>query len=184
MSAAAMLTDPADPAAADHAVFRAVLGALAHPGRRFELPAGADALAVVRSVYEPDTPIWTQGGWALGSGACEVRVEDAQLLLIAGASSGGAIARACRGTEAQPELGAMMLYAIDGDAPAISVTLTGPGVDGELRARLTLDSGELAARAKACAQAPLGIDCLIVTGGGGGVVVVGIPRGVDIGVDG
>lgn len=177
MSAAATL---ADPAVAEGAVFRAVLGALAHPGRRFELPAGADALAVVRSAYEPDTPTWTQGGWALGSGACEVCVADAQLLLIAGASSGGAIARAFRGTEAQPELGATLLYAIDGDAPAIAVTLTGPGVDGELRARLALGSGELAARAEACAQAPLGIDCLIVTGGG----VVGIPRGVDIGVGG
>lgn len=166
----------ADPAAADHLVFRAVLEALAYPGRRFGLPADADALAVLRSVYEPGTPVWSLGDWALGPDTHEVGVGDAQLLLIRGASTHGAIARAFRGTEPEPELGATLLYAIEPDAPARTVTLTGPGVDGRLEARLALGIEELAERAAACAQQPLGVDCLIVTGG----AVVGIPRSAGI----
>lgn len=163
----------ADPAAHDHFVFRAVLAALAHPGRRFDLPVGDGALEVVWSLYETRTPLCGVGPWELPPDACEVDIGQAELLLVAGTSSGGLIDDAFRGTEVQPELAATVLYSVGGDAPATSVRLSGPGVDGELATNLALDAEELAARALACAELPLGIDCLIATADGG---LVGLPR--------
>ena len=157
----------------DHFVFRAVLAALAHPGRRLDLPAGGGALDVVHSLYESATPLWSLGRWQLPDGSCEVDIAQAQLLLVTGSSSGGAIGDAPRGTEEQPELGATVLYAVDRDAPDTAVRLSGPGVDGELETRLALDVEELAIRSPACAELPLGIDCLIVSADGG---LVGLPR--------
>jgi phosphonate C-P lyase system protein PhnH len=171
----------ADPAAHDHFVFRAVLAALAHPGRRFDLPVGDGALEIIRSLYETRTPLWRVGAWELPGDACDVDIGQAQLLLVAATSSGGAIGDAFRGTEVQPELAATVIYEAGSQAPVTPVRLSGPGVDGELSTSLALDADELACRALACAEPPLGIDCLIVAADGG---VVGLPRTTRVEVTG
>jgi len=171
---------------AGHACFRAVLSALAHPGRRFALGGAVDAVdgvgALVGALYESDTPICCDASWALPFPARRVAAEQAQLLLLHGAASGGALARAPRGSEEHPSYGATALYvATDQPFDGTAVALRGPGVDGLLRTSLALTVAELAERATACARRPLGVDLLLVGADGS---VTGLPRSTLVEVTG
>lgn len=166
---------------AGHECFRAALSALAHPGRRFALGGAADVssgvAALVAALYETDTPISCDASWALPFAPRLVAAGDAQVLLVRGATSGGGLARAPRGSEEHPSHGATVVYAAAHDGPwaevATPVKLRGPGVDGELRTTLALTVAELADRADVCAQRPLGVDVLLV---GADATVCGLPR--------
>ncbi|MEN3282244.1 MAG: alpha-D-ribose 1-methylphosphonate 5-triphosphate synthase subunit PhnH [Solirubrobacteraceae bacterium] len=169
----------ATPTIAAHEAFRALLLALAHPGRPFAHGAGADVTAVLAAVYEPDTAAWQSAGWPRSFGRPSP-VEAAHLLLIAGDASHGALLAANRGSEERPESAATAAYLVAGERPATAVTLRGPGVDGALATELRLTSGELADRDRACASFPLGID-LVLLGDG---FVTGLPRTTQVEVRG
>lgn len=163
---------------AGHHCFRAALSALAHPGRPFALgdaiDAGEGVGALVEALYEPDTPICCDDSWALPFAPRRVAADEAQLLLVRGAASGGALARAPRGSEEHPSHGATVVYvATDAPAHATAVALRGPGIDGRLRRSLPLTAAELAARATACERRPLGVDLLLIGADG---AVTGLPR--------
>jgi alpha-D-ribose 1-methylphosphonate 5-triphosphate synthase subunit PhnH len=69
-----------------------------------------------------------------------------------------------RGTELEPEGGATIVRV--GGVPPAAVLLSGPGPDGELRTTLPLRASELAARARAGAAYPLGIDLVLIDAAG------------------
>jgi phosphonate C-P lyase system protein PhnH len=148
-----------------HRAYRAVLVALAYPGRAVPVaPTTAGALALVL------LSTWDRGSRVALAGAppplpwepVPVPVAEAELLVVGGASSGGALARLPRGDEAHPEAGATAVYAVSEAAAVQRVRLRGPGVPGRLDTELLLDGPELDARDAACATWPLGVDLLVV----------------------
>jgi alpha-D-ribose 1-methylphosphonate 5-triphosphate synthase subunit PhnH len=163
----------ADPVAG-HEAFRSALLALAHPGRRFALPAqGLDGLhGLLWAIFEPATPSWAAQAdllpWPMTADATV-----AQLVVVDGGDSRGVLERAPRGSELHPARGATVVYVAGRAAAPATVALTGPGVDGRLECSLALAPGELAARERACGDPPRGVDVLLVDDEGR---VRGLPR--------
>lgn len=158
-----------------HRAFRAVLVALAYPGRAVPVaPAAGAALGLVlRSTWEPGTRVALAGSppplpWAIEP----VEAPDAELLVVGGASSAGALGRLPRGDEDRPEAGATAVYAVC-ETAGWRVRLRGPGVPGTLDTDLYLDAAELADRDAACAAWPKGVDLLVVDPSGR---VTALPR--------
>jgi alpha-D-ribose 1-methylphosphonate 5-triphosphate synthase subunit PhnH len=139
-----------------HRCFRAVLEALARPGRPQPSPVSAAATPglVLSAIWEPD-----QVGESV--------------FVVHGDPEPAALERVPRGTEEEPELGGTVLVVAAPDGPVSNVWLEGPGLRERGRAALPLSAAALAARARACARPPAGIDLVIVTPEG---AIVGLPR--------
>ena len=167
-----------------HRLFRAALLALAYPGRPVPAPAGTGrrlARTIVEATWPDTAPIWSNDPALVPPGRPTAGVADADVLLVLGPVSRGRLLDARRGTEELPEDGATAVYVINpADAPQTRVRLSGPGVDGISLCTLPLASGELADRANCCADPPLGVDLLAVTGG----TIVGLPRTTSVEVIG
>jgi phosphonate C-P lyase system protein PhnH len=159
-----------------HRAYRAVLVALAYPGRRVPVaPTTEGALALVL------LSTWDREGRVAMAGSPpplpwqprQVPPEEAELLVVGGGSSQGALARLPRGDEACPEAGATAVYAVSDAAVEQRVRLRGPGVPDRLDTELPLDGAELEARDAACAAWPCGVDLLVVDARGR---VAALPR--------
>lgn len=140
-----------------HRAYRAVLLAMARPGRPQPMPdasdPGAAATLILRSTWTADDP---------------------RVVVVDGDVEPAALLSAHRGTDERPEDGATVIVVVDRSAaPTASVRLTGPGVDGSLDVRLPLSAGAIEARAEACADWPRGIDIVFVVPG---PAVIGLPR--------
>lgn len=162
-----------------HCAFRAVLSALAHPGRAFDGPlaGGADAARrtatlAIEAIWDGATPMYFTAPLPLRFEARAAAAEEAAVLVIDGSLEAALVGTARRGSEELPEDGATLVCV--GGAPArTSVCLRGPGIDGERTVRLPLTAEALAAREAACARYPLGID-LVFFGTDGRIA--GLPR--------
>lgn len=167
-----------------HRLFRAALLALAYPGRPVPAPASTGrrlARSIVEATWPDTAPVWSSDPALLPPGRPMADVADADVLLVLGLSSCGRLLDASRGTEELPENGATAIYVIDpAEAPQTRSRLSGPGVDGISICTLPLAASELAERARCCADPPLGVDLLAVTGG----TIVGLPRTTRVEVTG
>jgi phosphonate C-P lyase system protein PhnH len=141
---------------AGHRAFRALLLALALPGRDQEVPGATDGAAVAAQLLDA---VWTSG--------------DTSVVVVDAGCDPVVLDDVPRGTEERPEDGATVIAVVDGAPASTTVQLTGPGIDGALTTALPLTAGFLEARAGACAAWPLGIDVVIAGPGGR---VVGLPR--------
>ncbi len=167
MSAAAALVAVPE----GHRAFRALLEAMANPGRRLALPWPDRPDLALRSVWEVDTAVHRVGPTPdVGRPA---DVDHAEVVLVGGAEAGPLVlAAADRGTDERPELGATVVYVAPA-APPLAVRLRGPGVDGTLGCELPLTRSDLELRDQACADWPRGIDVVLLETGGW---VRGLPR--------
>jgi len=129
-----------------HQAFRAVLAALAMPGTRHQV-AGGDALAMILDSLYPDV---------------ESALQTRQVTLAASAIAPQLVETAERGKEIQPELGATIFLQIDEHTPWTQATLSGPGVHITCDTKVPFSLETIAARARACAAYPLGIDIVAV----------------------
>lgn len=185
------------------AVFRALLDATARPGVLGRIPqpentavapalipalALADLMVSVAAVDASgaaDAALASELSRATGApvvdpAAARILVAGADAPLSAAAAA-ELIASATRGEPLAPQRAALIVIGVagleaaeDSAADADVRVLTGPGVDGEARVRIAgLDDGVFAARARACADFPCGVDILLVAEDG---TVCGLPR--------
>jgi alpha-D-ribose 1-methylphosphonate 5-triphosphate synthase subunit PhnH len=145
-----------------HRCFRAVLMALALPGRpqASPVPPASTPALVLRSIWEPG-----QAGEA-------VRV-------VYGDPGPRTLEEVPRGTDAEPQLGGTVLLVAGLDGPRTRVWLEGPGLSEPTPTLLPLSHEALESRARACASPPTGIDLVIVTPEG----IVGLPRTTRVEID-
>ena len=126
-----------------HRAYRALLLAFAYPGRPQALPAaGAPALDLLLEA------VWQDA-------SDQVRVGD-------GPDASALIESAPRGTPGEPEAGVTIIRVVAGDGQPTAVVLEGPGVNGTLAVTLPLSRAELAARARACADGPMGVELVLL----------------------
>ena len=161
--------------------FRALLEAMARPGRVMDLAAGRAppgplspaAAAAALTLSDADAPIWLpealRGGDAEAflrfscSAAPAERPEDAAFALGRWRALASALDRLPRGTAERPDRSATLIVEVDRLEAGRGVRLTGPGIDGEtlLEAGLAPDFWT----ARAADAFPLGLDALLCAGG-------------------
>ena len=164
-----------------HRAFRAVLEALAHPGRSIDGPlvGGVDvarrtATLAIEAIWDAATSLYCAASPALPLrfAPFAAEPETADVIVVEGAPDPALVGAAKRGNEELPEEGATFVC-IAGAPARTPVRLSGPGIDGETTAALPLAPAVLAARDEACACYPLGIDFVIFERDGR---IVGLPR--------
>ena len=131
--------------------FRALLDAMAHPGRVVPLgfslaaPPGVSpaSWALCLTLLDRDTPAWLDR-WAVHAGLAELlrfhraapvvwQPEVAQFALVGGGEDMPALERFAQGSDERPELSATLLIEVRELTNATGWRLTGPGIDGEAR---------------------------------------------------
>lgn len=182
-------------------VFRALLDALAHPGRSYELPAdirGRAPMAVVPLLALADLEVTVAvepdpDGWAaaltLATGAPARSLTDAEWIAFLEPPGADVLATLDRGSAYAPERGTRIVIAAgsltapgesEASGGATVVRLTGPGVDGHATFAVDgIDGDMFGALARINAEFPAGIDTWLVTDDG---TVVAIPRSSTIDV--
>jgi len=180
-------TGPVLTPAEAHAVFRAVLDALARPGTVQRLPrvgAAPPVLLPVLALATLDTPVALlgdepDGRWRarvrLATAAPSAAVPRARLVAALRSPAPTDVAGLARGSAQAPEdaaLAAVVIGGVDGGPDAYE--LRGPGVDQVVTVALRGWDWPLhAARAEATAEFPAGPDLLLVAPDGR---LVGLPR--------
>jgi alpha-D-ribose 1-methylphosphonate 5-triphosphate synthase subunit PhnH len=163
-----------------HRAFRAVLAALAQPGRAFDGPLvdGVDAARrtatlAIEAIWDAATPMhFTQPALPLRFEARAEAADAAGVIVVEGGLDAATVSEARRGSEELPEDGATIVC-IGGSHVRTPVRLRGPGIDGETVVALPLAPAALAAREEACARYPLGIDLVFFESDGR---IAGLPR--------
>jgi alpha-D-ribose 1-methylphosphonate 5-triphosphate synthase subunit PhnH len=172
-----------DPVQGAQACFRAVLDAMAHPGRIVTLPAGlagappapfgAAGTAVALTLCDIDTPLWldeaTSPAAAYLAFHCSAPLVDdpgaARFAMIGDPAVLPPLDRFALGSDEYPERSATLIIEAGGLSDASGAVLRGPGIRGETR----LGVAGLPARFWRERQAlgelfPRGLDVLFVCG--------------------
>lgn len=165
--------------------FRCLLAAASRPGSLPKLPDTAESpdIALLHAVLDHETSFGTVGveqdaAYALGyeTGARLVSPDKADFVLVRGGHSRGALTRMRHGTLEEPHLGATAIFFVrrlssDG---AITLELSGPGVDGHKALRVDgFAIAEVEALNRSRAEYPRGVDIYMVDEAGR---VAGLPR--------
>lgn len=189
MNDTATLPGFADPVHDAQRSFRALLDALARPGRIHRLPAppralpglGPAAAALALTLVDFETPVWLAPSCVPAAGflrfhcGCPIVTEPEQ---AAFAFAGGfaelpALERFALGTEEEPERAATLVVEAAALGEGGALRLRGPGIAGECRVRIAgLDDEWLAARAALHALYPRGLDLFVTCA----ERVCGLPR--------
>jgi alpha-D-ribose 1-methylphosphonate 5-triphosphate synthase subunit PhnH len=195
VSVAALREIRFDPLFAGQAIFRHLLEATARPGHVVSLgdvplvvpPARLrPACAVLLVVLDREVTFHVTGPGAsevrdylhFNTGSHSTDPEDADFILVTGASAGASLDRARRGTLEAPHETATIVYApAELGPPAedadVSLVLSGPGILGERRLRLRGVAREDFERLREDRAFPLGLDLWFAAADGG---LCAIPR--------
>lgn len=186
------------------AVFRALLDALARPGRPTRLPAAAVGRApspivalLALADIEVGVAVTPDGaGWAAAlttaTGAPVRPASEADWVAFLVPPSPAEVAELDRGSALAPERGTRLVVAVESIAPGASpandapgdepivVTVSGPGVPDTVAVTVGgVDPSLFEALAAANAEFPAGLDTWLVTADG---AVVGLPRSSHVAV--
>jgi len=171
----------ADPGREMQACFRAVLDAMAHPGRIVELPCalpaplplGQAAAAIALSLCDIDTPVWLD---TAASGAADylafhcgapraAKPTEASFAFTGDAEKLPPLDRFALGTGEYPERGTTLMIEVAGLADRSGVMLRGPGIDGETRLAVTGLPARFWGEREALAELfPRGLDVIFTCG--------------------
>jgi alpha-D-ribose 1-methylphosphonate 5-triphosphate synthase subunit PhnH len=173
----------ADPVRDAQGCFRALLDAMAHPGRVVELPAslagsppgplGAAAAAAAFTLCDLDTPVWLD---AAAHAAAEYFVfhcgcplaaspAEARFAFIADAASLPPLEQFALGTDEYPERSATLVIESGGLLEGSGMRLSGPGIRSEkMLSVLALPARFWTERALLAELFPRGLDVFFVSG--------------------
>jgi alpha-D-ribose 1-methylphosphonate 5-triphosphate synthase subunit PhnH len=193
MTTATLAPGFADPVLSAQATFRAVMDAMAHPGRVYAIeerlsappPLSRAAAAIALALCDQDTPVWLDAGLAEADVAYWLRFHTGAPVVEAPAGAAFAILSDpeqappfeafAQGTPEYPNRSATLILQVESVQEGPALVLSGPGVKGcaTLRARPQPPDfrDRLAANG---ALFPRGVDLLLVTD----AAVVGLPRSV------
>jgi alpha-D-ribose 1-methylphosphonate 5-triphosphate synthase subunit PhnH len=183
----------ADPVRDAQACFRAVLDAMAHPGRIVEvpvalpdrLPLGPAAASVALSLCDIDTPVWLDAASAAAAGYLAFHCgaplaetpADARFAFTADAAALPPLDGFSLGTDEYPERAATLVIEVTGLANDHGVTLRGPGILGETRLGVSeLPERFWTERAALAELFPRGLDVLFSCGS----ALAALPRSTEI----
>ncbi|MBK8456905.1 MAG: phosphonate C-P lyase system protein PhnH [Phyllobacteriaceae bacterium] len=184
----------ADPVRDSQTVFRAVMDAMAHPGRIVGVapeltpptPLTATSGAIVLCLCDSDTRLWIDDnsppavsewlGFQTGAPLTGNPAEAAFALVLDGEAS-PSLGQFCLGTQEYPDRSTtlvMQVQSLTGGAP---LRLTGPGIDGSTTiAPVGLPRDFLTHWAENRARFPRGVDVILCAPDS----VVGLPRSVSL----
>lgn len=171
----------ADPVVDAQRAFRAVLDAMAHPGRVVTLtalsapaPLEAAAAAVCLALLDYDTPLWLDPAAATAEVVAFLRFHcGAPLVEAPAAARFAVIADAARqpsleafdpGGDERPDLSATLLLQVAGLAAGRGARLTGPGIEGEARLEVSGAPDLWPALRANAARFPRGVDVVLCSG--------------------
>jgi alpha-D-ribose 1-methylphosphonate 5-triphosphate synthase subunit PhnH len=179
----------ADPVLDSQRCFRAVLDAMARPGRLQRLPVALTppaplnpaAAVLLLTLADADTPVWLDApeaaDWLRFHAGCPLVAEPdrAQFLLACGSMP--PLAALDAGTEEDPDRSATLLAQVDSFETSEGWRLTGPGIEQEHRLRVSGLPGDFLAQWQANhARFPQGVDVVLCAGD----ALVALPRTVSI----
>jgi alpha-D-ribose 1-methylphosphonate 5-triphosphate synthase subunit PhnH len=168
----------ADPVPEAQACFRALLEAMARPGRVQRLaglpeapaPLAPAAAAVLLTLADAETPVWTDAGpgaeeWLRFHAGCPLVVEPGAAGFLLAAAGMPELAALEAGTEEEPHRSATLILQVAALEQGGGWRLTGPGIENEHRLRVEgLPGGFLASWAANGARFPRGIDLVLCAG--------------------
>jgi alpha-D-ribose 1-methylphosphonate 5-triphosphate synthase subunit PhnH len=184
----------ADPVHDSQRTFRAILDAMAHPGRIVALPVKVQApkplrcaaTAVALTLFDHDTPVWLDTTVAESGRAtdhlrfhCGCPFVDGpgkgRFALIGDTTTLPHLGRFDAGSDAFPETAATLVVEVSGLDGGPEVVLTGPGIEREtLFAPYGLPDWFWSAWAVNHAAYPLGVDVILTCG----TMLAALPRSV------
>lgn len=162
--------------------FRALLEAMARPGRIATLPALAEpppapfapaAASVALALCDADTPVWLDAAHAAGDVpawlrfhcGCRIVAAPGQAAFAFAAASPPAMAALDAGSDLYPDTSATLVLQVQLFGAGTALRLSGPGIPGTNVTRVAgLPEAFLAERAANRALYPRGVDCLLVAG--------------------
>jgi alpha-D-ribose 1-methylphosphonate 5-triphosphate synthase subunit PhnH len=169
----------ADPVLDAQAAFRALLDAMARPGRVATLPAFPEppaglapaAAAVALALCDADTPVWLDeaaapaAAWLRFHGGCRIVPDAALAAFVFAMRHAPAMATLDAGQDPYPDRAATLVLAVAGFGTGSALRLSGPGIPGTASVRVEgLAEDFLAERAANHAKFPRGVDCILVAG--------------------
>lgn len=169
----------ADPVLDAQASFRAVMEAMARPGRVQpappppDLPPGLDAAtaAVILTLADAETPLWTDAGaeargWiAFHTGAPFVDAPGHAMLLLNSGATMPDLATLHAGEDETPQDGATLIRQVAALEAGAGWCLRGPGIAQEHRLAVTGLPGDFLAQWQAnAARFPRGVDVVLCAG--------------------
>lgn len=171
----------ADPVLDAQRTFRAVLDAMAHPGRVVTLtppaappPLGPASAAVCLALLDLDTPLWLDAAAATADVVAYLRFHcgvpvvgapgAARFAVIADAAAMPRLDAFDAGTDERPDLSATVVIQVPGLAGNRGVRLTGPGIEGEARIEVSGAPGLWPALRANAGRFPRGVDTVLCAG--------------------
>jgi alpha-D-ribose 1-methylphosphonate 5-triphosphate synthase subunit PhnH len=173
-----------DPVHETRQTFDGLLSAMSRPGTVHGVPDPADHAAVA-TLVDHEVTLATDDGELRETLAEQGRLDSApreQADIVHAREHADWDIRACkRGSLVEPSDGATVVYRVDtlGDDAGTTVTISGPGVDGETMLSVGLPERELSAVATAQSAYPRGVDVILATADR----VAALPRSVHLEVD-
>ncbi|MDO9707837.1 phosphonate C-P lyase system protein PhnH [Paracraurococcus lichenis] len=168
----------ADPVLDAQRCFRAVLEAMARPGRvqrvaglpEAPAPLGTAAAAVLLTLADADTPVWLDAGseaeaWLRFHAGCPVVASAAESAFALACGTPPALRDLAQGTEEEPHRSATLILQVAALEEGEGWRLTGPGIEREHRLLAEgLPSGFPAQWAANRALFPRGVDVILCAG--------------------
>jgi len=175
-----------DPVHGTRETFRALLDAMSRPGTVEAVSEPADH-AVVATLVDHEVTLATEDDTLRGALSEQGRLDDGEPTtadIVHARDHTTFDVRDCgRGSLVEPSDGATVVYRVEeladsAEEALTTVSLSGPGVDGETTLSVALPPSELAAIAEAQSSYPRGVDVIFATEDS----VASIPRSVSIAV--
>lgn len=169
----------ADPVLHAQAAFRALLDAMARPGRMATLPSLPEApgglepaaACVALALCDADTPVWLDdaaheaAGWLRFHCGCRILHDAGAASFIFAMRTAPALHTLDAGDDQYPDRSATLVLAVRGFEAGAMLRLSGPGIAGACDVPVDgLPEHFLAERAANHRKFPRGVDCILVAG--------------------